>query len=205
MLLQHYMNNDAEAKKRAPKGKIGHMTQQEMKRLGRVELLEIIVMQSDELEAVKKEREALSEENAALKERLNKRELSMHSAGNLAEASLAVTNIFEEAEKAASIYKENVERMSRERGDIPMRVPYRPQENPQSVATEAQIEAAKREAERIVEEAKAKARTLLLESERYSRKKRQEADAYWSEMSEKLEAFYTAHEGLKELLERRSE
>ena len=185
------------------------MTQQEMKRLGRVELLEIIVMQSDELEAVKKEREALSEENAALKERLNRRELSMHSAGNLAEASLAVTNIFEEAEKAASIYKENVERMSRERGDLPMRVPYRPQEKqvekPQPVATKAQIEAAKREAERIVEEAKTKARTLLLESERYSRKKRQEADAYWSEMSEKLEAFYTAHEGLKELLERRSE
>ena len=205
MLLQHYMNNDAEAKKRAPKGKIGHMTQQEMKRLGRVELLEIIVMQSDELEAVKKEREALSEENAALKERLNKRELSMHSAGNLAEASLAVTNIFEEAEKAASIYKENVERMSRERGDaLPTEAVYSLPEFLKPIQTD-EVEAAKREAERIVEEAKAKARTLLLESERYSRKKRQEADAYRAEMSEKLEAFYTAHEGLKELLERRSE
>ena len=75
----------------------------DLTKLRKKELLEIMLAQGeeiDELRAKVKELEA----------QLDNRNLEFTKIGSLAEASLAVTNIFEEAEKAAITYLSNIRR-----------------------------------------------------------------------------------------------
>ena len=72
-----------------------------LSKMKKKELLEIMLAQSKEIDA-------LRAENAELRERLDERIFDIEEVGSIAEASLAVTNIFKEAEKAAAVYLENV-------------------------------------------------------------------------------------------------
>ncbi len=80
-------------------------TEKELHRLTRGELLEIILDQRQELERIRSE---LEEAKAQLKDR----DIRIRQAGSIAEASLALTNIFSEAQKAADLYLENVRRQA---------------------------------------------------------------------------------------------
>lgn len=79
------------------------MKETDLKRLKRNELLEVMLAQQERIEALEKELEIA-------RKRLKERELKISQAGNLAEASLAVTKIFEEAQKAADIYLQNIKK-----------------------------------------------------------------------------------------------
>ncbi len=79
------------------------MTEKELLKLKRSELLEIMLAQSQEIDSLRKERDEL-------KKKLADRRIRIEKAGSLAEASLQLTNIFEEAQKAADLYVENVKR-----------------------------------------------------------------------------------------------
>ncbi|HEL1586959.1 TPA: DNA repair protein [Streptococcus suis] len=81
------------------------MADKELKKLKRLELLEILLAQSKEIER-------LTERVAELEKALADRQIVYSSAGTLAEAALGVTAIFEEAQKAANLYLENIERKS---------------------------------------------------------------------------------------------
>ena len=72
-------------------------------KLKKHDLLEIMLAQSREIDRL---RERVSE----LEAQLANREFEFSKIGSIAEASLAVTNIFKEAEKAAVIYIENIRR-----------------------------------------------------------------------------------------------
>ena len=71
------------------------MTDKELRRLSRSELLEMLIAQT--------------EENRQLKIRL---ERAVEKAGSLAEAALQLNRVFEAADKAAQQYLENVRLMS---------------------------------------------------------------------------------------------
>ncbi|MBR2834668.1 MAG: hypothetical protein IKE43_03015 [Coriobacteriales bacterium] len=77
---------------------------QQLRRLKRAELLEVIVQQQKEIERLNKELEAMRYNMYA-------REMRMQKVGSLAEASLAVTNIFEEAQRAADTYLFNIQQL----------------------------------------------------------------------------------------------
>ena len=77
------------------------MTDKELRKLSRAQLLELLLVQSQELDH-------LREELADAKEKLNHRELTMERCGSIAEASLALTEIFENAQRAADQYLENI-------------------------------------------------------------------------------------------------
>lgn len=79
------------------------MTEKELLKLKRSEMLEIMLAQSREIDELRKE---LEETKAALEDR----RIRVRKAGSLAEASLQLTNIFEEAQKAADLYVENIRR-----------------------------------------------------------------------------------------------
>ena len=79
------------------------MTEKELLKLKRSEMLEIMLAQSREIDDLRKE---LEETKAALEDR----RIKTRKAGSLAEASLQLTNIFEEAQKAADLYVENIRR-----------------------------------------------------------------------------------------------
>ncbi len=77
------------------------MTEKEMKRFSRAELLELLIDQMKENEELQKK---LDEAN----KRLEDRKIIIENSGSIAEAALKLNGIFEAAEKAAAQYIENV-------------------------------------------------------------------------------------------------
>ena len=70
-------------------------------KLKKKDLLEIMLRQSEEIDE-------LRAQVAELQAKLDDRDFQFDRIGSIAEASLAVTNIFQEAEKAAKLYLENI-------------------------------------------------------------------------------------------------
>lgn len=77
------------------------MTDKELKKFSRAELLEILLEQSKEMEKLKSEL-------AEVREQLNSREIKLGKAGSIAEAALGLNNIFEAAQAAADQYLDNI-------------------------------------------------------------------------------------------------
>ena len=77
----------------------------DLNKLSKKDLLEIMLKQGEEIDA-------LNARIAELEAILEKREVDMSKVGSLAEASLALTNIFEEADKAAMAYLSNLKRIA---------------------------------------------------------------------------------------------
>ena len=75
------------------------MTEKELLKLKKSELLEIMLAQSKEI--------------AEAEEKLASRRIAIKESGSIAEASLKLTQIFEEAQKAADLYVDNVKRKAR--------------------------------------------------------------------------------------------
>ena len=79
------------------------MTEKDLKKLNRYQLLELLIIQterSDELQKKLDEAERM----------LNERNLSMSSLGSVAEASLQLSGIFKAAQDAADIYLEEAKK-----------------------------------------------------------------------------------------------
>ena len=85
------------------------MTEKELLKLRRSELLEIMLAQSQEIDNL---RQQLDEANAKLADR----EIRLSESGSIAEASLSLTNIFEEAQKAVDLYVDNMKRLAAQGG-----------------------------------------------------------------------------------------
>ena len=83
------------------------MSELEMKKLGRRELLDVLADREDEIDRL---RLKLVE----LERKMANREVRISRAGSIAEAALALNHVFENAEKAAAQYLENIQRLSGE-------------------------------------------------------------------------------------------
>lgn len=81
------------------------MTDRELKRLSRSELLEMLIAQMEENEKLKIELKKAQE-------KANSREITIERAGSIAEAALALNGVFEAAQAAAAQYLENIRRLS---------------------------------------------------------------------------------------------
>lgn len=77
------------------------MTDKELRRMSRGELLEMLIIQMDENEALRKQ---LAQEENELKNR----RIIVDEAGSLAEAALRLNGIFEATDQTAQQYLENV-------------------------------------------------------------------------------------------------
>lgn len=76
------------------------MTDKELRRLSRRELIQLLLEQTKELERVQQE---LKKAQSALESR----ELAIHKVGSIAEASFAVNQVMEAAQNAADQFLEN--------------------------------------------------------------------------------------------------
>lgn len=72
-----------------------------LRKLRKAELLQIMLEQSDEIDRLRDRVEELEKE-------LEDRRITIEKAGSIAEASLKLTRVFEEAQKAADLYLENI-------------------------------------------------------------------------------------------------
>lgn len=77
------------------------MTDNELKRLSRGELLEMLL-------SIMKENENLKEENTQLNKLIESRKISVNESGTLAEAALKLNGVFEAAQAAANQYLDNI-------------------------------------------------------------------------------------------------
>lgn len=73
----------------------------DLTKLKKNDLLEIMLRQAEEMDA-------LRAENADLRAQLESREIKIMKSGSIAEASLKLTKVFEEAQKAADLYLANI-------------------------------------------------------------------------------------------------
>ena len=78
-----------------------HMTDKEFKRLKRSELIEIIY-------EYQKREQALQSRVEALQAQLDEKNLKIQQAGSIAEATAALTGIFEATQKTADAYLEHI-------------------------------------------------------------------------------------------------
>lgn len=84
------------------------MTDRELRKLKRRDLLQLL-LESE------KENRRLTSELIGLRSTLEKQDLVLEEVGSIAEASLQLSNVFDEAQKAADNYLENVRRVCDER------------------------------------------------------------------------------------------
>ena len=87
------------------------MTGKQLKKLKRNELLEILVIQSEKIDAQKEEMETL-------RELAESKDINIQNAGSIAEASIKLNSVFENAQNAADQYLENIHRIEEERQDV---------------------------------------------------------------------------------------
>ena len=84
------------------------MTDKELRKLKRTDLLELLIEQSKEVESLKKR---IGEMEAELADR----RLLIYKSGSISEAALKLNGVFEAAEAAAQEYLENIRRISEEK------------------------------------------------------------------------------------------
>jgi len=83
------------------------MTDKEMRRMSRAELLELLVAQMEE-------NQLLREQLEQTRQQLADRDIKIENAGSIAQAALTLNGVFESAEAAARQYAENLNRLARE-------------------------------------------------------------------------------------------
>ena len=112
------------------------MTNKELKKLTRAELLEMLIAQSKEVASLK-------EQLNRAEEQLKDRQILIDNAGSIAEASLQLNGVFEAAQNAAAQYLENMQRQA----DICAEMERQSRERAQKLLSDAKIKCSDMESE----------------------------------------------------------
>lgn len=158
------------------------MTDRELKKLSRSELLEILIEQSRELKAVRAELDEAKSE-------LANRKIVMDNAGSIAEASLQLSGIFQDAQEACRQYTDSIRDLSERQEKICARLESESQAKADRILADALEQSA-----RIRNRCEEQCRTMTAEAKASSQ-------AYWDEVSDRLSAFCTDHAELCRLLQ----
>ncbi len=82
-----------------------------LKKLKRIELLELLLEQTEENEILVKENIRLKEENEVLRQKNEDRKISLEKAGTIAEAAFILNGVYDAAEKAAVQYLDSLKEL----------------------------------------------------------------------------------------------
>ena len=132
------------------------MTQQELKRLKRADLLEMLVAQSREVEE-------LRSQVASLRKAQSERKIMIDNAGSIAEAALQLNGVFEAAQNSCAQYMENIIRQEEICANMERETAARceKREKESKEACEQMLADAKRESEAYWEEVSGKMKELV--------------------------------------------
>ena|GEM_PF-2142843 len=146
------------------------MTEKELRKLSRSDLLEILIEQGERLEKTEKKLEET-------KGKLQLKDIKINSSGTLAEAAMHITDIFKNADSAAELYLENIKVLNKETEE-------------KCAAAE---EKSKQEAEKLIADA-------ADEAERIREKAKRESKEYWDSVYEKIVTLIRANADLRSAL-----
>ena len=136
------------------------MTERDLRKLSRIELLELLVEQG-------KETEALREQVRTLQEELSNRQMDIMESGNIAEAALKLNNVFEAAQNAAQQYVDNVKSLS---------------ERQEAICSEIE-QRTKEKCDALYKETKRKCYQMEIDAQ-------EGIDGKWKELSERIAQIY---------------
>ena len=137
------------------------MNEQDLRKLNRSELLEILIQQGEELESL---REKLQDHEL----QLQSRKLQVEQAGSIAEAAVSLSGVFEAAEEAAAQYLENIREHSEKQASYT--------EEARQLLEKTRIQCAEMKAQ------------TAAECEKMTQKAKKEALSYWTKVSRKIES-----------------
>ena len=137
------------------------MTEKDLQKLTRQDLLELLL-------ASEKENEELRKEVQTLRENAEDKQLMLDKVGSIAEASLLVNGVFTSAQAAADQYVLNVKRICEEKAM-------------QVQQSDDIVQKARLEAQRIQEETE-------LTCQRMIQQAKEESDRYWNMLNRQLDA-----------------
>ena len=106
------------------------MTDKQLKKLSRAELLEMLLLQTNEVRR-------LTGELEQAKAQLEDRRMTMQEAGNIAEATVGLNQIFRNAQKTADEYLEHIRQMEAETAEKCRRMEAQTQEKCDAMLADA--------------------------------------------------------------------
>ena len=157
------------------------MTEKDIKKLSRADLLQMLIDQSEELASVK-------ERLAAAEKKLQDRTLVMDRAGSLAEAALQLNGVFEAAEASCQQYMENLRAVTARQEAVCEK-----REAEFILAITRQEEETQRVCDALRAETEAQCRDMVARAEA-------ESNAYWEDVSARIDTYLSERKGLRELL-----
>ena len=113
------------------------MTEKELKKLTRPELLELLLLQT-------KRADMLEEELKEAKIQLENKEITIDNAGSIASAALQLSGIFEKAEVAAAEYLENIKMLSEKQNRVCARIESESRKKADQMIADAEAECEKK-------------------------------------------------------------
>ena len=84
------------------------MTNREIRKLSRSDLLEMLIDQSEELKSVREELQAVKEQLEQANKKLADKSISINQAGSIADAALQINGVFDVAQASAQQYLDNL-------------------------------------------------------------------------------------------------
>lgn len=153
------------------------MTDKELKRLNRKELVEIIYQ-------LQIEQQQAQQKIASLEQELADRSIRLENAGSIADAALGINHIFESAQTAADEYYQSVQAASAEMEDRIAET---------DKICEEKLWNADKKAVQILEDAEDEARNIVNRAEKESREK-------WNEFRKRVDDLLAAQEELRDFL-----
>lgn len=146
------------------------MTDNEIRHLGKTELLSILRDQEVELEQLRTQLERLQSQQKA-------QTIQLEECGSIAVASLQINQVFQAAQAAADQYLANIR-----------------EKEVEAEKSARQVEAASNE------RAEAQMRATEIKCQQMEAESQRKATSYWDALQLQLEQFYKSHEGLKNML-----
>jgi len=160
---------------------INQITDADLRRLKRGDLLEMLLASS-------KENERLEAQVQQLTAQLHSREIKLEEAGSMAEAALQLNGVFEAAQNAATQYLENIQQRSRQQDEICAR-----RERESQLQAQQLLQRTEEQCRLLERQTKATCDAMMSSA-------KAEVEKYWNDLSSRLEQFYATRQGLAEML-----
>lgn len=153
------------------------MTEKELKKLGRQDLLILLAEQTARAKA-------LEEKLRAAEEMLTSRNLSINESGTLAEASLKLSGIFQAADKAVASYVENIKQLN----------------DRQALVCQEMEMASKQKADMLIQDAERKAATIIQNANELAAAEIERMNTHWDEVQRKIQDLDKEYSWLRGIL-----
>lgn len=183
---------------------------EDMRRYSRLQMLEMLVLQSEEIGRLREEVDNLTSQ-------LNDRSFALEKAGSIADMSILINGVLDSIQAAGKDYLYNIEILSKDAETTSKAKIAEAQIKADAILAQAssKAKAMKMEAQGVLDSAvkeaeikaqaelaniRAQAESMIAQATAERDKIKREADGYWVEISQKLENFYKEHKGLRELI-----